>query len=528
MNIIESIKNGRTSVGIEFGSTRIKAVLIGEYFKAAAVGAYDWENSYENGVWTYSLDEVKKGLQGCFAALKDDVRDKYGIELETTGSIGISAMMHGYLAFDENDNLLVPFRTWRNTMTGQAADALTDALGFNIPQRWSVAHLYQAILNNEPHVPQIKFVTTLAGYVHMLLTGKKVLGVGDASGMFPIDSRTGGYNEKMLEKFDKLTKGTAFGCRLADVLPKIVSAGENAGCLTEDGAIILDPTGNFKAGVPLCPPEGDAQTGMAATNSIAPKTGNVSAGTSIFAMAVLEKELSKVYRQIDLVTTPCGDPVAMVHCNNCTTDLNAWVGMFGEVLELFGNDVDKNELYSRLFASALKGKNDCGGIFTCNYYSGEHVTDFTEGKPLVMRDTESEFTLPNFMRSLIYSSMSTLKIGMDILINEEKIQLDKIYAHGGLFKSPVTGQSFLAAALGVPVTLTESAGEGGAWGIALLAAYLNRQGKGESLADYLNNRVFAEMTGSSMNPDENDKAGFEKYIEAYKKGLEVERAAVSI
>lgn len=526
MDIANRIKDGKTSIGIEFGSTRIKAVLIGDDFSVAASGAYDWENSFVDGVWTYSLDEVKKGLQGAFAALAEDVKNKYGATLENVASIGISAMMHGYLAFDENDNLLVPFRTWRNTMTEQAADALTDALSFNIPQRWSIAHLYQAVLNGEEHVPQIRFVTTLAGYVHWLLTGEKVIGIGDGSGMFPI--KDGGYNTDMMNKFDELTSGTAFTQKLSDVLPKIVPVGECAGNLTEQGALLLDPTGTLKAGVPFCPPEGDAQTGMVATNSIAPRTGNVSAGTSIFAMAVLEKDLSAVYRQIDIVTTPCGSPVAMVHCNNCTTDLDCWVKLFGDALKLFGVEVPKSELYDKLYAAALSGEADCDGIVSYNYHSGEHVTGFTEGKPLVMRSPSSKLNTANLMRSLIYSCMSTLKIGMDILIGEEKIALDKIYAHGGLFKSPVTGQRFLASALGVPVALMESAGEGGAWGIALLASYLARKNDGEALEEYLEKRVFDGKTGSCMAPDEKDMAGYAAYIEKYKAGLEVEKTAVGV
>lgn len=527
MNTADYIKAGKASIGIEFGSTRIKAVLIGEDFSAAAAGAYDWENSLIDGVWTYSLDEIREGLKGCFGALMADVREKYGVTLESAASVGISAMMHGYLAFDENDGLLVPFRTWRNTMTETAADILTEKLGFNIPQRWSIAHLYQAILNGEEHVSQIRFVTTLAGYVHWLLTGRKVIGIGDGSGMFPIDVKNGSYNSVMAEKFEQLTEGTAFTQRLSDVLPEIVPVGECAGTLTESGALLLDPTGTFKAGARLCPPEGDAQTGMAATNSIAPRTGNVSAGTSIFAMAVLEKDLSAVYRQIDIVTTPCGNPVAMVHCNNCTTDLNCWVKLFEDVLRLFGAETSKTELYNKLFAAALSGDTDCGGIISCNYHSGEHVTGFTEGRPLVMRTPTSELNAANFMRSLIYSCMSTLKIGMDILLNEEKIVLDKIYAHGGLFKSPVTGQRFLAAALGVPVALMESAGEGGAWGIALLASYLANRGEGETLEAYLENRVFGGKTGSVMEPDKNDMKGFEAYMENYKAALEAERTAVS-
>lgn len=524
--MINQIKEGRTSIGIEFGSTRIKAVLVGDDFSVAASGAYDWENSFIDGVWTYSLDEVKIGLQGAFAALAEDVKNKFGVTLENVASIGISAMMHGYLAFDENDNLLVPFRTWRNTMTEQAADAVTEAFGFNIPQRWSIAHLYQAILNGEEHVSKIRFVTTLAGYVHWVLTGEKVIGIGDGSGMFPI--KDGSYNADMMNKFEALTSDTAFTQKLADVLPKIVPVGECAGKLTEQGALLLDPSGTLKAGVPFCPPEGDAQTGMVATNSIAPRTGNVSAGTSIFAMAVLEKELSAVYRQIDIVTTPCGSPVAMVHCNNCTTDLDCWVKLFADTLKIFGVEVPKSELYDKLYAAALSGDPDCDGIVSYNYHSGEHVTGFTEGKPMVMRSPSSKLNTANLMRSLIYSCMSTLKIGMDILINEEKIALDKIYAHGGLFKSPVTGQRFLASALGVPVALMESAGEGGAWGIALLASYLAKKEKDETLEAYLEKRVFNGKTGSVMSPDVNDAAGFAAYIEKYKSGLEVERTAVSV
>ncbi len=527
MTQITHITTGKTAIGMEFGSTRIKAVLIGEDSKPLAAGTYDWTNSLENGIWTYSLEEVCKGMQGCFSALMADVKAKYGVALETTASIGVSAMMHGYLAFDEDNQILVPFRTWRNTMTEEAADAVTKEFGFNIPQRWSIAHLYQAILNDEPHVSRVHFLTTLAGYVHWILTGEKVIGIGDGSGMFPIDPETGNYNQTMLAKFANLTKNTPFTQNLADVLPAIVPVGECAGTLTEVGARLLDPTGTFKAGVPFCPPEGDAQTGMVATNSIAPRTGNISAGTSIFAMAVLERDLSAVYKQIDIVTTPCGHPVAMVHCNNCTTDLDAWIAMFGETLKMFGADVKKAELYDKLYAAALSGKPDCDGILSYNYYSGEHVTEFTEGRPLMMRTPNSEFSIANLMRSLIYSCMATLKIGMDILMNEEKITLQKIYAHGGLFKSPVTGQRFLASALGVPVTLMDSASEGGAWGIALLAAYQAREDKGESLADYLNRCVFAGMSGTSMDPYGEDAEGFAEYMKAYRAGLAVEQAAVT-
>ncbi len=526
MEIKEQIISGKASIGIEFGSTRIKAILVGEELIPIASGSYDWENSLENGVWTYSLEEIHTGLRECFASLMSDVQEKYGVQLTTAASMGISAMMHGYLAFDENDNLLVPFRTWRNTITGEAADILSEYFGFNIPQRWSVAHLYQAILNMEEHVPQIRFVTTLAGYVHWLLTGEKTIGIGDASGMFPIDSSTCNYNEIMLRQFGKLTRGTAFTQDLREVLPEIVAVGECAGKLTESGALLLDPTGVFKAGVELCPAEGDAQTGMVATNSIAPRTGNVSAGTSIFGMVVLERELSKLRRELDIVTTPCGDPVAMVHCNNCTTELNAWVGLFDELLKSCGCEKSKEELYNLLFAAALEGDEDCSGIISYNYHSGEHVTGFTKGRPMLMHSPKSAFSVPNVMRSLIYSSMATLKIGMDILLYEERVTLDKIYAHGGLFKSPVTGQRFLASALGVPVTLMASAGEGGAWGIALLAAYKARVDRAEGLADYLQQHVFAGSEGSSMNPDDKDAAGFAAYMEQYRAGLAAERAAV--
>ena len=526
MDIRDQINNGRASIGIEFGSTRIKAILVGEELAPIASGAYDWENSLENGVWTYSAEEIVNGLQGCFAALMADVREKFGVELTTAASVGISAMMHGYLAFDENDQLLVPFRTWRNTMTGEAADILSEAFAFNIPQRWSIAHLYQAILKKEEHIPQVRFITTLAGYVHFLLTGEKTIGIGDASGMFPIDPETGSYNENMLAKFSQLTENTAFSQKLSDILPAIVPVGECAGRLTESGALLLDPTGTFRAGVPFCPAEGDAQTGMVATNSIARRTGNVSAGTSIFAMVVLERELSRLHRQIDIVTTPCGDPVAMVHCNNCTTDLNGWVALFDELLRGFGCDIAKNDLYNKLFAAALSGDADCSGVISYNYHSGEHVTGFTEGRPMLMRLPESVFSIANVMRSLIYSSMSTLKIGMDILMNEEKVTLDKIYAHGGLFKSPVTGQRFLASALGVPVALMETAGEGGAWGIALLAAYQARENREEDLAAYLNDRVFAGASGSCMEPHSGDAAGFAEYMKQYRAGLAAEKAAV--
>lgn len=525
MDRINEIKNGKAVIGIEFGSTRIKAVLIGSDFAPIASGVHDWQNELSDGVWTYSLDAVKNGLQDCFAGLLKDVEEKYGVKLERAAGLGISAMMHGYLAFDESDNLLVPFRTWRNTITEEAAEKLTAEFSFNIPQRWSIAHLYQAILNNEEHIGKVRFITTLAGYVHFLLTGQKVIGVGDASGIFPIDTDSCGYDAKMTARFDELTEGTAFSAKLIDVLPRIVPVGESAGILTDEGAKLLDPTGTFKAGVPLCPPEGDAQTGMAATNSITPKTGNVSAGTSIFSMIVLEKNLAAVHREIDIVTTPCGDPVAMVHCNNCTTDLDAWVKMFGGLLKSIGVDMPKGKLYDTLYELAAAGAPDCGGVVSYNYYAGEEVTRVQSGKPLMLRKPDSAFTIENLMRSLVYSTMATLKIGMDILTREEQVKLDRIYAHGGLFKTPVPSQNILAAALGVDVTLMQSAGEGGAWGIALLAAYMTRETKAETLTAFLNDRVFADMNGSSVSPVQSDIDGINEYMKAYCKGLAAERAA---
>ena len=526
MNPADSIRSGNSFIGIEFGSTRIKAVLIDEQYTPLASGIHDWCNSFADGYWTYSLAEVITGLQDCFADLRKNVSQQYQVNLTTTAGIGISAMMHGYLAFDADGNLLTPFRTWRNTTTGKAADALTAAFSFNIPQRWSIAHLYQAILDREPHVEKITFLTTLAGYVHYLLTGKKVIGCGDASGMFPISPETGSYDTEMCREFAELTKNTPFTQNLTDILPVIIPAGEEAGTLTESGALLLDPTGSFQPGVPLCPPEGDAQTGMTATNSITPKTGNVSAGTSIFAMAVLEHNLKAVHREIDIVTTPCGDPVAMVHCNNCSSDFDAWVGMFGSLLDAAGASVPKGQLYDLLYSFAAKGQPDCGGIVSYNYISGEQITELEQGKPLIMRNPDSVFTIQNLMRSLVYSCFATLKLGMDILTKEEQVSVERIYAHGGLFKTPVATQPFLAAALGVDVTLMQTAGEGGAWGIALLAAFMKREERTETLSAFLSRRVFSGMTEHTVSPAPTDADGIQTYMTAYTKGLAAERAAV--
>ena len=525
LNYVNEIQNGNTSVGIEFGSTRIKAVLIGPDFVPLCAGIYDWTNRLENGIWTYSEADMRTGLQTCFADLMQNVQKQFGVPLTKTGSIGISAMMHGYLAFDKDMNLLVPFRTWRNTITEEAADCLTDAFSYNIPQRWSIAHLYQAILSKEPHVKDVCFITTLAGYIHWLLTGKKVIGIGDASGIFPIDPETRQYDAKMCGIFDGLTAETAFQKKLLTVLPEIVPVGCNAGDLTEAGAKLLDPTGSFGAGIPLCPPEGDAQTGMAATNSIAPKTGNVSAGTSVFAMIVLEHSLKAVHREIDIVTTPCGDPVAMVHCNNCSSDFDAWVKIFGELLSAAGKDLPKPALYDLLYSLAAEGDPDCGGVISCNYFSGEPITGIQTGKPLLLRDPDSAFTIRNLMRSLVYSCMATLKLGMDILSKEEQVVPEQIYAHGGLFKTPLVTQPVLAAMLGADVTLMQSAGEGGAWGIALLAAYLRRSDSAQSLQDFLNNNVFAGQKQQTVSPEQTCMEGISAYMQGYEAALAAEKAA---
>lgn len=521
----QKIKEAKTSLGIEFGSTRIKAVLISDDYAPIASGSYEWENRLENGVWTYTLEDVWQGLAGCYADLARDVAEKYGEELCSVGSIGISAMMHGYLPFDKDGRQLAEFRTWRNTMTGEAAEKLTEVFGFNIPQRWSIAHLYQAMLNGEAHVKDIAFLTTLAGYVHAKLTGERVLGVGDASGMFPIDSATGGYNAEMAAKFNKLVLASGYGWSLLDILPAVLSAGESAGVLTEEGARLLDKSGKLKAGVPLCPPEGDAGTGMTATNSVGARTGNVSAGTSIFAMIVLEKALSKYYPEIDMVTTPTGKPVAMVHCNNCTSDINAWAGVFREFAKASGKELTQAELYDLIYFAALEGDADCGGIFTVNYFSGEPVTGFEEGRPLLVRTPDSRFTLANLMRANICSALVTLKLGMDIL-SKEKVAVDRLLGHGGLYKTKGVGQRLTAAAMNAPVDVMSTAGEGGAWGIALLARFLVERGADETLEVFLDNRVFSSMKSERVCPEPSDVAGFESYTERFRRGLAVERAAI--
>jgi sugar (pentulose or hexulose) kinase len=527
--IIRAITEGKTVLGIELGSTRIKAVLLDESYAPIASGGHDWVNRLEDGIWTYHLDDVRLGVQDSFRALRQDVARRYGTELAAVGAIGVSAMMHGYLVFDKTGRQLAQFRTWRNTMTEQAAAVLTKAFNFNIPQRWSAAHLYQAVLNGESHVKDIAFITTLSGYVHKVLTGEAVLGVGDASGMFPIDSATGSWNERMLGQFDALVaeSGREADWHLFDILPRPLRAGENAGVLTSEGARFLDPSGCLKAGIPLCPPEGDAGTGMVATNSVAARKGNVSAGTSIFAMVVLEKELSKVWPEIDLVTTPSGKPVAMAHCNNCTSDIDAWVELFREAIELSGATIGKAELYDALYLKALDGAPDCGGLLSYNYYSGEPVTGLKEGRPLFTRTADSELSLANFMRTHIFSALATLKLGMDIL-SREHVRVDTLLGHGGLFKSAGVSQRLLAAALNVPVAVMDSAGEGGAWGIALLAAYrLHKEtGGSDSIESFLDQRVFAGNSGSRVLPDSRDVDGFRSFITRYTDGLAIERAAV--
>lgn len=521
------ILEGRTYLGIEFGSTRIKAILIGPDHEPMASGEHTWENRYEHGIWTYGEQEIWDGLRSCYQSLVQNVQAKYGVAPSRYAAMGISAMMHGYLPFDSCGNLLTPFRTWRNTITAEAAEQLSERFHFNIPQRWSIAHLYQAILNQEAHVGEIAYLTTLAGYVHWKLTGRKVLGIGDASGMFPIDSAAGDFDEAMLRSFEELAATHGFGRRIRDLLPEVLPAGAEAGNLTEAGARLLDPTGVLGAGIPLCPPEGDAGTGMTATNSVAPRTGNVSAGTSIFAMVVLEKPLSRAYPEIDMVTTPSGAPVAMAHCNNGTSELSAWAGLFQEVCGLMGAETDLGTLLTALNRKSLEGDADCGGLMAYNYLSGEHVVGLESGRPLFVRGPESRFNLANFMRVQLYATLAALKLGMEIL-EREQVALDRLLGHGGLFKTPGVGQRYLAAAVGTPVSVMETAGEGGAWGMALLAAYRVNRRPEESLEQYLSERVFVQMRSVTLEPQSEDAAGFQAFLTAYRRGLAVEKTAVQV
>ncbi len=510
---------GREALGIEFGSTRIKAVLIDEDCNPIETGSFNWENRLENGVWTYHTDEVWYGLQAAYKELCE----KLGAPIKTLSSICFSAMMHGYLPFDKNGWQIAEFRTWRNTITAEAAAELTELFGFNIPQRWSIAHLYQAILNGEEHVKDIAYFTTLAGYVHWRLTGEKVLGIGDASGMFPIDSEKSDYDAAMLEKFSALDNVKKYPWDIRDILPRVLSAGESAGVLTEEGARLIDITGTLEAGIPLAPPEGDAGTGMTATNSVTVRTGNVSAGTSIFAMVVLEKALKNVYEEIDMVTTPTGKPVAMVHCNNCCTDLDYWVNMLFDFAKRAGSELTKPQVYDLLYNAALEGNADCGGLVNFNYFSGEPVSHTEDGRPMFLRTQGAQLTLPDFFRAQIFSTMATLKLGMKILENEG-VEIDKLFGHGGLFKTPVVGQKLMAGAMNAPVSVMETAGEGGAWGAAVLASYLVN-GNGVPLEKYLDEKVFASCKSSTVEPDENDVNGFAEYMKLYEKALSVQKAA---
>ncbi len=524
-SIKQAIAKGKTSLGIELGSTRIKAVLIDENFETIASGSYEWENLLEDGFWTYNLLDIITGLQSAYREMKQEVERSYGITIRTVGSIGVSAMMHGYMAFDKTGELLVPFRTWRNATTSAAAKELTEHFQFNIPERWSIAHLYQAIINQEKHLPRIDYMTTLAGYIHWLLTGSKALGIGDASGMFPIDERTQNYSEAMMKQFDELISYKGYPWQLSDILPAVHTSGEQAGTLTAIGASILDQSKNLQPGIPFCPPEGDAGTGMVATNSVRKRTGNVSVGTSVFAMIVLDKKLSNVYPEIDLVTTPNGSPVGMVHANNCSSDLNAWLGLFREFSEAMGQKVESDKLFEVMLNKALEADPDGGGLLSYGYFSGENITGVESGRPLFVRSAKSNFNLANFMRTHLFTAFGALKIGMDLLVKEENVKIHSILAHGGLFKTPVVGQKMMAAAINTPVSVMDTAGEGGAWGMAILSSYMLNKSENESLEDFLDDKVFKEVTAQEIYPDELDVKGFEAFIKRYKKGLVIEKAA---
>ena len=521
-NLIES---GSICIGIEFGSTRIKAVMTDADGNVLASGGHTWENRLENGLWVYTPEQIHTGLQKCYADLAAEVEKKYNTQIKEVKAFGISGMMHGYIALDKDRNILAPFRTWRNNVTAKEASFLTGLFEFNIPQRWTIAHLCQNVWNKEEHLKNVDYVTTLAGYIHYLLTGEKVLGICEASGVFPIDPKTNYYNKAMLEKFNGVLKENDCDLDIEGILPKVLCAGENAGVLTAEGAALIDPTGTLLPGAVLCPPEGDAGTGMVATNSIRQKTGNISAGTSAFAMVVLEKELSKVYEEFDIVHTPDGSVTAMVHSNNCTTEINSWVNLFGEVLKTFGNQVDTGELYETLFKKALDGDPDCGGLMAYCFHSGEHMLGLSKGCPMVLHSPDAKFDLGNFMRTQIYTSFGVLKTGLDLLKNNEKVVLDKITGHGGIFKTRGVAQNILASAIGTPVAVNAAAGEGGAWGIAVLAAYLDKAEE-MPLDDYLDNVIFKDSDIEIADPDTEISKGFEKFMENYNRYLKAEYAAV--
>ncbi len=525
--IRKAIEDGKTAIGIEFGSTNIKTVLISvENNAPIATGSHGWENRYIDNIWTYSLEDIWEGLQDSYKNMANNVKEKFGVTLQTTGAIGFSGMMHGYMVFDQDGNLLTPFRTWRNNITGEASEKLTELFNYPIPQRWSIAHLYQAILNEEEHLPEIDYMTTIAGYIHWKLTGEKVLGVGEASGVFPIDLKTNHFNTKMIDQFNQVISSLNFSWKLEDILPVVVVAGKKAGELTAEGAGLLDPTGNLQSGIPLCPPEGDAGTGMVATNSVSVNTGNVSAGTSVFGMIVLEDELSQVYPEIDLVTTPDGKLVAMAHSNNCSSDLDAWIDLFDEAAKALGMNCDKNKLYETLYNMALEGDPDAGGLLSYGYISGEHITRFEEGRPLFVRSSNSNFNLANFMRTHLFTALGALKIGLNILFEKESVQIDKVLGHGGLFKTKRVAQKIMAGALNVPVAVMETAGEGGPWGIAILGSYMINKEENESLAVFLNDKVFEGKIGETIAPDPSDVNGFNEFMKRYKQGIAIERAAV--
>ena len=515
-------------LGIELGSTRIKGVLIDENHTVIASGSHGWENNLTDGVWTYELADAVKGVQACFADLKEDAEKKFGQPLTKVAAIGISGMMHGYLVFDKEGNQLAPFRTWRNTITGPASHELTELFQFNIPQRWSIAHLYQAILNKEEHVPNIGKLTTLSGYIHYLLTGKYAMGIDEASGMFPYDDEIVDFDKARVAQFDALIAPYNFPWKLRQILPEVLRAGECAGVLTEAGAELLDVSGTLEAGIPLCPPEGDAGTGMVATGAVHPRTGSISAGTSAFSLQVLERPLKGYYPQIDVCCTPGGKTVAMAHCNNCTSDIDAWVGLFADTAKVLGVEVSMNDLYGKLFRAALEGDADCGGIVAINYLAGEHLTETEVGRPMVVRLPDAKMTAPNFMRAQLNAAIATLRLGMQMLREKEQVESDMLLGHGGFFKTPGVGQQILADALNVPISTMETAGEGGPWGMALLAAYMVRKAAGESVEEYLANRVFADAKSVTLQPDPAGVAGFETYLERYKAALSAEKAAAAM
>lgn len=524
--IAEKIRAGKTSLGIEFGSTRIKAVLIDDTYTTIAAGDYGWASHLEDGLWSYSQEEIWTGLQTAYAALAEDVENAYGEKLTRVGRIGFSAMMHGYLAFGKDGELLVPFRTWQNTNTSEAHEKLSELFQYNIPERWSIAHLYQAVLNNEEHIGKVDFFTTLAGYVHWKLTGKKVLGVGDASGMFPIDPTTHTYETEFIEKFNAIPEVAAQPWKLADLLPEPLVAGTPAGTLTEEGAKLLDPTGTLQPGITFAPPEGDAGTGMVATNSVRVRTGNVSAGTSIFAMVVLERKLERLHPEVDLVTTPAGDLAGMSHANNFTSDLNAWVGLFGQFAAAIGTPVDAGTLYGTLFRAAIADDVDsnCGGLINYPFRSGEFLAGLPEGRPLFARGPEARMSLGNFMRAQLFSAFSPVKIGMDVMTKDEGVAVDSLVGHGGIFTTPKVAQKILAAAFDTPIKVMSTAAEGGAWGMAVLADYLWHAD--QPLDEFLDARVFADAASTTENPDEGDVAGFEEFFDRFRKGLPIEHVAI--